>query len=1028
MNKNIANPQIFNQPHFNSLIHVSPRIEYLNDKGEWELTGSGILFPAEDKFHVITAAHCIKDDSRPSEPLPSDRLRIVLCLDPEKVFSVNRIEAYYEENDLDFSLLEVDFNQRDNIGFDYENGIKLIGSDIDTLGIEVALLGHDKTHRNGQLLECKCKAHSSYRLTEGFKAGDVSLENLKGFSGGGIFIQKGSVIYCMAYAKEILNGSGRLDEIGIRHIPDLQMSNIWYPEMPSNLPESESFGNNKAQQDYYLAWNNLLNFLQDNKDDDEMYKNLLDEIEKTRSYYPRPKSINRQIKVERLLFERHRNFPGNNQPKKDENWSENDKRAFGLVMRDRGTWMDLYRHLPESLNDLKKKNYMVPIVQRAATITGDTDLEVIEPPTDQDAGIYEHIMRAAFSFDFKTMRNMVESWSPSPQWMLKRVMLKSLWDKPFSRNEEESILSSDLKNLKENIDSGVFIPEDKFIACIIYNVCKCVNPFEYDYREFNVAGLDSPSAVISHIAQNIDKVKSEPVPYGIHVTPLYGTIDTDSLPESLRILHYLLNAGLLPSTNFGNIVNIGIWMKVFRHLFILFPQTMLFYTLTYANENLIRLCAQEIAFFPDKDFDKVKTDIMLYIFKAIECEDTPPKFRNGLRVMAIELFPTVNEDIWADIFINSVEKALSEIPVEYLSVRDSLTTFIGDGISNIRNGSYKKKALNTLFKFFDRNPLIISHILSWSMEFDENLLEDTETANEIKKIINDYPLSKIYRFLQRLNFNKCLTKDLRTLVITKLDKEDFSFAKNDQDTLILLSNLLEDKDHIEKLKSTVLQSWDGNYWNCGFSGNTFSSKGHLHLELIDDRVYYDDKELMQIIVNMKDNIRTLKDAPESMVHSRHVSYLSAGLLIDMKRFLNKPNVKSRVDYDGLNNEIDELIKVMSNSDSILQMLSSDEFQDIKSGIELLAVLIDKDSFHKYKREIYALLYLATNKVKHGIELAMGFISHLVTEFTDEMKSEFEVELKLMLRNYLDFDYQELKVNALNLRKHIESINEKLRCQ
>lgn len=203
MNNNIANPQIFNQPHFNSLIHVSPRIEYLNDKGEWELTGSGILFPAEGKFHVITAAHCIKDDSRPSGPLPSNRLRIVLCLDPEKEFSVNRIETYNEDNDSDFSLLEVDFNHRDNEGFDYENGIKLIGSDIDTLGIEVALLGHDISHQHGQLLKCNCVAHSTYRLTEGFKAGDVSLENLKGFSGGGIFIQKGSVFYCMAYVKKL---------------------------------------------------------------------------------------------------------------------------------------------------------------------------------------------------------------------------------------------------------------------------------------------------------------------------------------------------------------------------------------------------------------------------------------------------------------------------------------------------------------------------------------------------------------------------------------------------------------------------------------------------------------------------------------------------------------------------------------------------------------------------------------------------------------------------------------------------------
>lgn len=1028
MNKQKIISSYFREPHFNNLKKVSPRIECFDGK-EWKLAGSGILFKGNDQYYVITAAHCIcEDNQKPGRPhVQEDRLRIVLSTSSDMAYNVVKVVKYSPEDEHDFAMLSVDFIKGEDNDFDYSNDIKFIGVDIDTHGTQVAIFGHDAGHLTGHRLLGRYVADLTYRLDDHITADGKDLAIIKGFSGGGIFTEYNSVLYCMGYVKGILCGQKNLDDIEIRHIPDLGIPSVWMNHMPDKVNKiTESYGNNKSQQDYYQAWRNLYNFLSQNIEDDAKYLNLLNEIEKCRELYPRPKSIAIQDSVERLLFYRHSNFPGRTVEKDEPKpWTENDKKALALVMRDMGTWPSLYAYHQNGLEDLGKKEYIQPLLQRATTISEDAAIENFEPDVNQDCGRYELIMRAAFSFDFKRMKELVDTWEPKTKWLYKKVMLESLWYLPVIKQngiEEPTVLSDDLVKIKTAIDSGVYNNEDKFIACIIYNCCKRAYPKEIGYEEFHVAGINSPAEVISHIGNNIDRVFDKPIPYGIYTNTIYGSVDTDSFPESLRIIQYLIDSGLLSSTGFEDIVRVDIWMKVFRHLFHNFPGASIFYTLAFANDKLSTLCGQNIAFSSDVDFGKTRDNILVKLLNSIECDETPGRFYKGLYLISMELFPTSDTSIWFDSFKSAVVKTLSTIEVERLSVGDNITRFIGEGILHLKKTYQKKEILSIINNYFEKNPLIFSYILSWSMSFDNNLVADEDVSLILDSIIEKYPLSKTYRILRSIDSHNCLSENSKKIIEAKLSNEGFGFAKDNIDALILLSGLVADQSNIDALKNVILESWNGNYWDCGISGNTFSSRGYLHLDQIDDKIVYSDDELNVIMSNMESNIEIIRQVHHSELFASHISHHVADLLLAMKRFIYKSNVKARINYEAYDKEIDSLILNTFKETSIIGLLSSGEFHDVKNAISLLHQLIKADNIAHYHSEIQFIINLCLLKVNDAIELSVDFISYLVKEFTQYMKSEFGFLLKLIIRNYVDFDYENLHVHALNVRQNLKQID------
>ncbi|MDE6696408.1 MAG: serine protease [Muribaculaceae bacterium] len=1030
-------------PTYHDLKWVCPRIDCLYDNGMWEKSGSGVLFGFDDEYYVVIAAHCIKSDSADNIDghFPPDKIKIKFFTPYESSFDVGDVPQFYSDEEVDFALLKVKFIPFSGTEFDYKRKIKLVGSDQLKSDQHVGCMGYDQSYEEGHHFRARCCGNLQYELDKSYTAESKDPYCLKGSSGGGLFIAKEDVFYCLGYVKKINNTNNRVDSIEIRRIPQLNYPGVWMDNIesdsesnnlntePTNADQIKTSGCNQAQQDYYDAWRNLAKFLQDNSEDEKKYANLLDEIDRTKLSYPRSMSAELQNSAERLLFYKHSNYPGKEGQKNDVNWSENDKRAFAYVMRDKGAWPNLYGRLHESLDDLKKQGYAKHILQRGTTISGNSEIEYEVPDTSTDEGIYEMILRAAFSLDFPEMKKLTDEWTPSDNWLPHKVMLDSLWynlTEESDNGKAENPLAKDLEKLKDAIDSGHYEVENKFIACIVYNVCKAGITPSYSYYDFWSAGINSPEKVMAYMAKKIDKVKIDPVPYGTHVSHLFGNIDNDSFPESLRLVNYLMNSGLLTASKYTILVNIEIWMKVFKRLFPNFPGMTVFYTLAYGNEKLSTLAGQEIAFVEDEEFASKRAGILLSILKAIESDMTPPKFYRGLYLMASEILPVVDETIWFKYFYSAVEKTLSAIDVGYLTVGDPITQFIGNGILNLKNTQFKKGLLSLLMNYFNLNSLVISYILSWAMSFDKGFVEGSEVSAVLQCIIDNYPIAKTYRLLQRINYDNCLSEENREKIESKIKEEGLAFAKSDSEILVFLSYLIKDNDNLNALKEVTLSSWEGNFWNCGIKGQSFSSRGHLHLEELDDKIEYTDQELRSIIDNMEANVRIIKETSPTNIFNSHISHLTADLLVDMKKFLAKPSVKPRVEYDRLNQEIDGLIFSIFNTPSNIDLLSSGDFNKVREGVRLLNELITKDTILKFQTEIQALIFNGISKNKESLELSVDFLRYLVETFPEEMKSQFGGLLNQMLRSCSDIDYQVLHVHALNLRKNLDAISLKLK--
>ena len=245
---------------------------------------------------------------------------------------------------------------------------------------------------------------------------------------------------------------------------------------------------------------------------------------------------------------------------------------------------------------------------RATTLTkspyyGEPSLE-----TNDDQSYYEQILRHAFTLDFTSVKKMVSVWNAKGFWKARKALFFSLFEK------NDTVLKELNGYLKDTEDD---IANEKFIATTIYNVIK--NDF-YDrksYEQFTKIGLEGISTILAYIADNIDKRQKKVSAYGIHQRLLIGGEDVVSVPESLRLLRSIIDAGLLTSFKFTNFVSQENWMKVVKHLFTSMPYPILFYTLMYTDEKLLKRVGQEYAYTDDDDVINALPDIQLRMLDAI---------------------------------------------------------------------------------------------------------------------------------------------------------------------------------------------------------------------------------------------------------------------------------------------------------------------------------------------------------------------------------------------------------------------------
>ena len=972
------------------LKYYSVKITCGKESAGEHVNGTGTLLFDNLDYYVITAAHCIQYGTTNNH---FDKNEIHLCVPHNSNirFDVLEILEFDLDDNVDFALMKVDLYSSENSIADYGRDLRIVGSD--EIGKDTCIYGYTNAYPDGRLFKIHEVSTNSYSVDDNITAsGKDFVKTMKGSSGGGIFVGIENTVYCVGYVKSRFTENDKLDDIKVRPIRN-QKQNIkspfWreslltanFPDTPINM--GNTYSNSGVEIDYYKDWGEINQKL-DNK---ENFSGVLDEISNIRKSNPYIKSISRQEMLINTLL------------RKKGKWTDCEQRAFIYAIQDRGLWPALFGNIQQFNGKEDEYPEIRSLRLRASTYALGTQDGKLKLDDTSDSDIYEKILRDAFSFDFDSMYEKLRNWHPSGAWVAKKALLINSFEK-----DEDS-----LKVLAKYIGDNNNPPSERFVASLIYNVSSQVFPFPMNYEDFWRAGIDSPSEIIEYIADRIDNKKVTPTLFGEHTTILFSSTDSTSFPESLRLLQYIVNAGITTKYGFFNIVNVEHWMKVYRHLINFIPFPTVYYTLQYADEKTVRWAGQMISYRKDEFIDGVKPRLLVSLLKAMRMEHIPRYVYMGLCYMTQELYMAVKEDEWYEEFKLSVlDRFINTIPIENVSSSDVIIKNLGAALQCIRTLERREEVFIALASVMKSNPILISRLICDGIWVDKDLAASEKVINSLWGIINDIQISKSYNVFCSFKNAGTLSEKMSSAIDKIIVDDDLKFAQSDYPAIINLSNLVASDEGINKIKQLIK---DGDIWNCGITDTHYTNPMPYHVEMLNEKIKWTQEDWEQIWPNMDKNLSLIERNKEVGKTSNFFNCMQIDLLTDMKLFLNRLKKESNINTDEIIERIETDIKQKVGFENLKEALSSDDYNKVSVALDLLNVYLNTSSIDEHLSEIQLIIMKVVLMQSPNIDKCIRFIVYLMYDYRDVMLSQFGNLLLLMLKNYCDYDFEKFNFNV-----------------
>lgn len=1033
------------QPKLNHIpqreLHQYPSSDMLRDiavsiYGKEGMLGSGILVKDRAQFKVITAAHCVKDEK--DNKLDAETLTICTSASKDHAekeeIRIKEIVVFLPEDDKDMAILLVD---ADSPGYKYlswHRPFKIVNENIYGADRTFSMFTYRICKPEGEIFRLSKSNENEYRIEDYLEKGN-GLESLQGVSGSGVFTMFNHNLYCVGYVKRHTEGEGQLANVEIRKIPNYFTEDLWIDKLDiKELRDNylETLGNSNKYE-YQKAWETLYNNLEKDQQDAERHKNLTEKIREIRRNYPIPQYVGLQRSVMELIFsrlgKRLRENPKVNRP--EDYLFREEVEILALSLADMGLWPDLF----EILHPFK--NYIEENIPDKSFITKRHFL-IYNPygsnfgeGEETDERKYENILSAAFRLEFAEMKKLVENWNPDPEnkdYLIKKIFLDSLWEVDQYREKlSQLITEAEEKRAKDDRDLDGFSLEEQFIAKVIYNISrKEFLDKSIDYNFLNGLGVASPGDYIKVIFKDMNKktVRKAVVPYGVNPYVMMESPDIDSITSAIRLIGYLKDTGLPPNSRYGMIVNENLWHEVFLKLFRSNTECMVYYTLYYQG-NVVKKCAQDVAFSEDPDVIAKRPVILRALLKALTYKETPEIFTLPILTFLIQLLRIEKEEVWIeelmDILHNWKEGKYkigfnyidSQSPVfEMLSVVASLLT--------------DKENIKTFIKWLIEQEAIItaqkSYLISL-MDIESYITQDECLNTLVFNHIFDWPLSEVYPLGMKLYSIDSLKEEISSIIESKISNEGLEEMARDHGRLAGLSKIVQNSKIVDSLKDSVLKS---NIWETGIEDNRISSNVVLiAMSEFDENVVWTDSELSEILNNLENNLdkmRVFVDRYRHYIWQPFPNLIS--ILLDMKYFLLRLKGKYDLHRPDLEKRIDETLKTLTSVEGLYSYLHSRDLQNYFIGLDLLGKYISKEGVEKYKREIDSIITRISLGIKEGMTESVGFICGLVKDYSDKM-IEFKPTITIALRRVYEFDHESYNFDALTMREYLRTFFESI---
>lgn len=970
------------QPDTNDLKLISVRIDKKGDV--LKLLGTGTVVCDGVDFYVLTAAHCFRDKEGNAD-CTWQEIELTLYDDKYKPTKLIAKGLDLSDEDNDTAIIPI---KTPPAGDEYFEKLRLLGQEI---GLYPAyVFGYTDKTPTGRVFTYKQVNSWVWANQDNItEKGEDFFRTVKGSSGGGVFLEINDRIYCMGFVKSTFDEYSTLDQVIVQ--PVNSFKNNWGAAYLPTIDDitgkpNMDGGASPLQKQCTKVWRDVYDTISRGENLDA----LLPRLEAIRRDFNTPKSVNLQNEVMAMMYRRQ------------EPWSEQYQEAFLMALSDKGLWLSMYGdNIPENTNGIMDRPLALKLEQRATTLTKAPHFAGESLDISQRDNYYEQILRCAFALDFDGLRKLVEEWQVSGFGTARKAM----WVNLFGKNEE--VLKPLHDYLKDDSDD---VLNEKFIATVVYNVVNGDFMDRVSYERFVSGGLDGISTVLAYIADQIEQKQEKVNVYGIHQSYIIGGEDTKSLPEALRLIRTIIEAGVLPNFRFTNFLSGPNWLKVVRTLFRFMPYPMIFFSLLYTDEKLLKRVGQEYAFSDDEDVIKALPDIQQRLLRAIGDENTP-RIYIGLYLITSELYVALKENIWYELFRDNVLKYFcSEEVVKNVSHRDPICINVMEGLRYIRSTERRVEAFKILVSALSKNPYVVSAIIHDCLYVDEDLMRSGEFLSVLKDVIKTHPLKETYLIVGRYGYRKDVDEEIQQLIEEVVRKDKLVFGTETDEAICVLSYAVRDSENRARMRNILLQR---DMWNCGVSEQSYTDPNPAGLETADKTIGWTAEDWGRIKDNMLQNIALMtrddKRSEGMLVHFRK-QYIK--LLSEMNRFIGKLTETGDYDVSDVKEKIDSLLLELRKYGNVSEALSSTDYDKVVDGVWNL-----RDRFVAYgvegcKDEIPLLINRCMIQAPTALEHCISLLAAFVEDKPKEMIETFAPQLLLLLKRYAqEFDYQELFVKA-----------------
>lgn len=730
-------------------------------------------------------------------------------------------------------------------------------------------------------------------------------------------------------------------------------------EDPSTLSKAKA-----RAYDYRKLWENAISLLYKKADLSKICNRII-----------KDKKHNRFVKV--IFSQEH----AINHLLAKEPLTEEKAKLFALAVSDIGQIPSYYKNYYKDDVELNKQLVWGQLKMREATLRGSIkQLDVVD-----DISTYEQIQRHLFHLEFSKVKELVINWKATGYWDQPKAMRMAVY--PELCDSALDLLNKAIAKEKN--------PAEKQFEVILANFISRQWPRPYSTDEFWKYGLEGQGDLLNSMMSALRGKEEKPKRRNWIGTSFHLGEGNGDYCKSLRILQFIIDSGIylaLPGTYMFEMAS---WYRVFTNLYEHFPYPCFFYSIQYSDKAVQRRIGEDFAY--NDGLQNFNQDILLKSLTAIINPDTPQYFKTGILNITASMYVAVNEDLWFERFTETV---FLEFCKDIKSENNEFLYNVKFAVGSLKSPKNIESVLRKLLEMSQDNESVVADIIV------NNLMIERLSANNLNGVdlhFSNYFSLEVLGILDTFHRANILPAEVKQELIQIVRKASIDEIPKNRVSLYLLTNLTcDDSEAIEKLKQRYLSM---DIWHCGVLDNDefgWTEPQYIRLNLLNDKVSWDDDQFELIRQNIKKNIETYDNVHErlhedSFMKATQVSYLS-----DMLKFIDGLDDARKSSLATIRNDVERLLADRTHYEDNIDFMMSDQSADVDYAFNNIYESVQARGVEYCKHDLDFLIDRAIMKQQVALTRNLQYIKSIIKIKSEEMfQAGYDKKLNKLLSIYME---------------------------